>query len=241
SNSTTGGGVGYTTTGISGTGTIAAQGNVTVDGNNYSGTATLLINGTGNQTFTGSATQTSGYIPNVTINKPSGTLTLAGTIRTYRNWTYTAGTVDAGTSTVVFLGYSSAAAITGSHTLNNVTVGYYDGGVMTIASGTTLTVAGTLALSNSTTGGGVGYTTTGISGTGTIAAQGNVTVDGNNYSGTATLLINGTGDGGADLQRFRDADGRRASRREHQQGLGDADLSWDDPDQPKLDPHGRDG
>ena len=36
--------------------------------------------------------------PPLVINKPSGTLTLAGTIRTTNSWTYTAGTVDPGTS-----------------------------------------------------------------------------------------------------------------------------------------------
>ncbi len=45
-----------------------------------------------------------GSLPNVVIDKPSGTLTLAGTIRTTHNWTYTAGTLDPGTSLVVFAG-----------------------------------------------------------------------------------------------------------------------------------------
>ena len=44
------------------------------------------------------------------IDKPSGTLTLAGTIRTGHNWTYTAGTVDPGTSTVVFAGGTVTSA-----------------------------------------------------------------------------------------------------------------------------------
>ena len=50
------------------------------------------------------------------INKPAGTLTLAGTIRTASNWTYTAGGLNAGTSTLVFAG----GTISGSHSLNAV-------------------------------------------------------------------------------------------------------------------------
>ena len=69
------------------------------------------------------------------INKPSGTLTLAGTIRTTNNWTYTAGTLDPGTSTVVFAG---TATITGSHSLANV-VFNGAGTTYTVAAGTTLT------------------------------------------------------------------------------------------------------
>ena len=80
------------------------------------GTATLLINGAGAQTFTGAATTAAGALPPVVINKPSGTLTLAGTIRTATGWTYTAGTVDPGSSTLVFAG----GTITGSHSLNAV-------------------------------------------------------------------------------------------------------------------------
>ena len=50
------------------------------------------------------------------IDKPSGTLSLAGTIRSGNGWTYTAGTVDPGTSTVVFAG----GTVSGSHALNAV-------------------------------------------------------------------------------------------------------------------------
>src|SRR4029079_3744638 len=99
-----------------GTGTLAAQGNVSQASAFDGGTGTLLFNGAGAQTFTGAATTAAGLLSNVTINKPSGTLTLAGKIRTAANWTYTAGTVDAGTSTLVFAG----GTITGSHTLNTL-------------------------------------------------------------------------------------------------------------------------
>ena len=56
----------------------------------------LLIDGAANQTFTGAATPAAGALPNLQIAKSGGTLTLAGTLRTGRNWTYTSGTVDPG-------------------------------------------------------------------------------------------------------------------------------------------------
>ena len=158
------------------TGTVAAQGPIsqasTFDGN----TGTLLINGAGAQMFTGASTTAAGNLPSVVINKPSGTLTLVGTIRTGHNWTYTAGTLDPGTSTVVFAG---TLAIGGSHTLTDV-VFNGAGSTYTVAAGTTLTVAGSLAL------------TDGNINTGTVAAEGPIsqasTFDGN----TGTLLIDGT-------------------------------------------------
>src|SRR6185503_287386 len=129
------------------------------------------------QTFTGAATAASGDLPPLVINKPSGTLTLAGTIRTTKAWTYTGGTLDPGSSTVVF---SGTQTISGSHALNAVT---FNGSAdtYTLPAGTTLTVGGALTL------------TDGNINTGTVAAQGAIsqasTFDGN----TGTLLINGAG------------------------------------------------
>jgi hypothetical protein len=168
------------------TGTVAARGNITQASTFDGGTGTLLIDGTGAQTFTGSATTSAGDLPNLNINKTAGTLTLAGTIRTTDDWTYTAGTLDAGTSTVIFAGTQT---ITGSHTLNNVEFGA--GTTKTIAAGTTLTVPGTLTL------------TDGSISTGTVDAQGGVThastFDGGTglitITGAATRTINLTGNG----------------------------------------------
>lgn len=176
------------------TGTIAAQGNISVpDSYSYIGSnssATLLINGTGAQSITTNASQTVGDLLNVTINKSSGTLTLPSFIRTRHNWVYTAGTIDATTndSTVVF---ATGLTITGSHTLNKVTFDPNAAGAytVTVTSGTTLTVPSTLTFSSSS-GGLVVF----VVNTGTIAAQGNIVVaDSSTYSGSATILINGTG------------------------------------------------
>ncbi len=159
---------------LNGTGTLAAQGAINQASTAAAGTASLLINGTGSQTLTGASTTTAGNLPPLTINKPSGTLSLAGTIRTSTGWTYLAGTVDPGSSTVVFAG----GTISGSHGLNAVDFR----ATTTIAAGTTLTVAGTLSLTSGA-----------LNGTGTLAAQGAINQASTAAAGTASLLINGTG------------------------------------------------
>ena len=123
---------------LAGTGTLAARGAISQASGYGGGAATLLIDGTGAQTFTGAATTAAGTLPALVINKPSGTLTLAGTIRTTNSWTYTAGTLDPGTSTVVFAG----GTVSGSHSLNNVEFR----ATTSIAAGTTLTATGSTAL-----------------------------------------------------------------------------------------------
>src|SRR3990172_9435890 len=136
------------------TGDIYAKGNVTVSGGvtGGGGTATITINGTsGNQTFTGSGTAGKQTVPNIIINKSSGTLTLASIISCAGNWTYTtAGAVSAGSSTVAFYGtkntdgegtsatmsFNHVEINTGTRTL---TGNFIAAGNFTIASGATLT------------------------------------------------------------------------------------------------------
>ena len=74
------------------TGTVAALGAISQASTFDGGSGTLLVVGTADQTFTGAATTAAGTLPAVVIDKPAGTLTLAGTIRTGSGWTYTAGT-----------------------------------------------------------------------------------------------------------------------------------------------------
>ena len=93
----------------------------------------------------------------------------------HHDWTYTGGTLLAGSSLVVF---DSTLTISGDHTLHDVT--FRGGGTKTIAAGDTLEVAGTLTLDN------------GSIGTGTLSAIGPTisqlsTFDG----GDGLLLING--------------------------------------------------
>ena len=66
------------------------------------GCPTIILNGTGSQTITGT---TSGSLPNLTIAQGAGgtvTLSNSGTIQESGVWTYTSGTVIPGTSTVSF-------------------------------------------------------------------------------------------------------------------------------------------
>ncbi len=113
------------------------------------GTAILRINGSANQLLTGSATTTVGALPNLVIDKPGGTLTLAGTIRTLRDWTYLGGLLNPGTSSVVF---SGTQTIAGSHSLAGVDL--RSALVRTLAPGTTLTVTGLLRLTDGELNGG---------------------------------------------------------------------------------------
>lgn len=164
-------------------GTLAAQGNINARvGFTGGGTATLLINGAGNQVFDGDHMLTVGGLPNVNINKPSGALTLTDTLRTSRSWTYIAapGGLTTTGSTVVF---AANLTISGSHTLNNVE---FRGGTVVLTAGTTLTAVGTTELFSGTINQAAA--------TGTIAAQGNLNARvGFTGGGTATLLINGAG------------------------------------------------
>jgi len=162
------------TAGAVNTGTIAAQGDIAVASTFTGGTASLQINGGANQAWTDAVSATAD-LPIVNINKPGGTLTMTGTFRTTRSWTWTAGTLSAGSSTVIFAGTQT---ITGSHALGGVEM---RGGTVTIAAGTTLTVTGTLTL------------TSGVVNAGTLAAQGDIASATGFTGGTTTLLVNGAG------------------------------------------------
>jgi len=159
-------------------GTIAAQGDVSLGTGFDGGLTPLLINGTGDQIFTGAGSTTSGSCLPLVINKAGGTLTLANIIRTGNDWTYTAGDVDAGTSTVIFA--VKTLTITGSMTFSNII--FNRGTIFTIDSNTTVTTSGTLSLTDGTIN------------SGTLAAQGGVTAGTLFDGGSTVLLINGAGD-----------------------------------------------
>ncbi|MFH0731727.1 MAG: SBBP repeat-containing protein [Candidatus Omnitrophota bacterium] len=95
------------------TGTINTQGNITISNTSTTGggTATININGTGSQTLDGPATAGQGKLPNVTIEKDSGTLYLRDIISVAGDWTYTKGTIDIAT-------YDNTVAFYGTHNLD---------------------------------------------------------------------------------------------------------------------------
>jgi hypothetical protein len=165
--------------------TIHAQGNITDSnsGNGGSGTTTIVIDGSVNQTLTGNSTGGDGRLPDIIIKKTGGTLSLASTISVKGDWTWTTGTISAGSSTLYFI---STKTISGTHALFNVTFDGSAASTYTIGSGNTLTVKGTLA-----TNGASAVTLN----TGTIYAQGDITVTNSatGASGTASIVINGSG------------------------------------------------
>ena len=63
-------------------GELHAHGDIAATSGFDGGTGILRINGSGNQLLTGTASTTVGQLPNLVIDKPGGTLSLAGTIRT---------------------------------------------------------------------------------------------------------------------------------------------------------------
>ena len=144
------------------TGTIAVAGNVTTTDTSVgqSGAGKILIDGSGAQTL--GASGTAGGLPAIEINN-SGTLTIQDTIHMDDNWVFTGGTVDAGTSTVIFDG-ADLSITTGTMAFNNVTVNY--GGA-----GNTITLTDTLDIDGNLTLTDVGD---GFSGAGGIEVAGNL-------------------------------------------------------------------
>jgi hypothetical protein len=171
------------------TGTIDVTGNIDVTNTAAGcyGSALIDIDGTGAQTITGSTVAGAGALPQVTIDKHAGTLSLANYPASSNNFTYTAGTVNAGTSTWCFTnGATNPYTIKGSLTLNNITFLAIADATFTIPATTTLTTSGDLT----------------IAGTGGIILNtGNINVHGNLYltnaattgGGTALITIDGTG------------------------------------------------
>ena len=147
---------------IGGTGTIAVSGNITTTDTTVcqSGTAKILIDGSGAQTI--GASGGAGGLPAIEINN-SDTLTIQDTIHMNDDWVFTGGTVDAGTSTVIFDG-SDLSITTGTMAFNNVTVNY--SGANTITLTDNFDIDGDLTLTNAGDG---------FSGAGVIEVAGDLT------------------------------------------------------------------
>jgi hypothetical protein len=164
-------------------GTIAAKGDITLSGNGFSsdgGTTVIKVAGSGTQTITGSGVAN---FPNLTIAS-SGTVNFSGKFTVIGSYAFTSGTLNAGTSTVVFTSNWGSTISVGSETYNNVT--FAAGGNINLSG--TMNVAGTL-IANQTN------CCTTMNG-GTVSAQGNVTLSGNGFAdggGTTVIKIAGSG------------------------------------------------
>ena len=101
------------------TGTLNVLGNITITATTYGGgSGTINISGTGDQTLSSAGWA----LPNVTINKPSGTLYLSGTIPIKGNWTWQSGDIDVQTSTLKFVGYYTKNFTSGPYSYYNVEI-----------------------------------------------------------------------------------------------------------------------
>ena len=165
------------------TGTIAVSGNVTTTDVSVDGSATILFDGAAAQILQVDGIGGTGAISGVDVNKSGGTLTIKDTIRidgANNGWTYTAGTVDAGTSTIVFSATTLDQYVnSGAMIFNNVM----------LATGTKdLNVTGTMDVNGDLT-----ITSNRYIDGGTIAVSGNVLTTDSNVTGSGTVLLDGAG------------------------------------------------
>ncbi len=164
------------------TGTVNVGRNVSITNANFGGgTATVNMNGSGSQSVSSSG----GWLPNFSVNKSAGTLSLIGTVVIGGNYTHTAGTVDAGTSTLKFVG--------GTTTFTPGAVNYYNLEVAKPSSGSDLNISGTATTTNDLIISAANDDTNNIN-TGTVNVGRNVSITNANFGGgTATVNMNGSG------------------------------------------------
>jgi hypothetical protein len=193
-------------------------GQINIQGNIISGYHPSYATGTASFVITGTSTQILGsdllgagpladylVLPNLTLNKTGGSLTLNGQIDVLGNWTNAMAasvTLYPGTSTMYFgptgslYGYQPFPDIpnitlTGSSTFYNLIFGGQggiDNAYFTIATGTTITAQGYFFPETN-------YTTIHYFGGGQVFAQGNIEAGYHSFyaSGTASIVVNGTG------------------------------------------------
>jgi hypothetical protein len=161
------------------------------------GSATINIRGTNDQILTGSGIPAAGKLPNINIDKPSGSLILKGiiSIGTDREWKYTQGHIDIDSfdSRIVF---TRNNIINGSHILKNVE--FRHSSINTLTTGTELTIKnvmlttgngfivwnggqinllGDLEILNTSVGSGGGSTIINVSGSDNQEIKGTTTLD----------------------------------------------------------------
>lgn len=169
-------------------GTINAKGNVSIVGSGFFGAATIKINGSSNQTLDASLSDSTGRLPTLEIASTGGTVSFVGSIGINKNYTYTSGTVNAGTSTLNFNG-SDQNIVAGTVSYYNVSMqnnNWQQKDLMTSA----MTVTNDLYLSTMAGCGGWCQLSNG-----TINVGRNVTVANGGYVGNAVINMTGSGNG----------------------------------------------
>ena len=182
-------------------GTIQLAGNLSmnstlVSGDTYPLQGTVRMMGTGNQTI--SSVTNGGILPQIAVDKPSGTLILSGT-NTVHNWTWTNGTLDAtGSTLVILVKFGTPITVTpGAASYNNVNISVSGGSTIVTVSGTwdingnfypyirdqyggckintgTINVAGNLTATQGAQAWGASTCSIVMDGTGTISTTGDV-------------------------------------------------------------------
>ena len=156
-------------------GTIRVAGDVTTNDDNLWGSATIVLDGGGDQTIT---TDGSGELHDLAIDKTSGQVVLANDLQISGDVTVTNGLLSTATHTLTFEGTDTTLDL-GSSVLGNVT--FSVGGTTTIVG--VLDIDGNLRINSATRLDG-----------GPIRVAGNVTTNDNAVGGTSTLILDGTTD-----------------------------------------------
>jgi hypothetical protein len=176
------------------TGNIYLQGNLDIL-NAYTtssnSTGTLHFTGSNNQTINGSNALQAGRLPNVTINKTGGTLTLNNFLVVSGTWNYQQGTLNTTNGTVHFFNNTAQTISGNAHTLSKATFtnGAYTlnapltiSELLTIAgsgnqsfSSGNLYVEGNINITNSGTNSTIGFATLHLTGTGNQTVTGSTT------------------------------------------------------------------
>lgn len=168
---------------INGSGMITAKSNINLAHFGYKGGATLLIDGTGDQTITGE-NDANNYMPSININKSSGTLYFVNNVSFGNDFTYTNGNYNSGSGTFYFSpDHNQTTNITGSFSAPNITfsdqcVAAY----VVINSGDTLTATGNVTAAGPCFG---------VFIYGQLNIQGNFTVT-DLVGGTVAITLTGT-------------------------------------------------
>jgi hypothetical protein len=175
------------------TGTMDVNGDINVSNTaaGCSGSALININGIGVQNFNGSNIAGAGSLPQVTINKISGSLKLANFPASSNNFTYTAGTLIPGTSTYCFIdGTAATYSISGSLGLNNIRFLAITNATFNLSASTILTASGDFTMSG---------TSRITINTGNIFVNGNLFLTNTATTGGGTAIVNIVGIGNQTL------------------------------------------
>ena len=138
----------FINTPVAGATAIQAQGDVLVSNTSTTGggNGLILINGTGSQAMTSTASASQGLLPYIKIQKTAGTLTLQGAISESRNWVWVSGNVIPTTSTVVFGGNNLSVTSAGMNFYNVAVAANTVTLANSLTAGNNLTISGTAVL-----------------------------------------------------------------------------------------------